>query len=236
MTTPFEIDPGRDGRVVVRGDALSGDAPGYLYLHGLGSVRQGEKSNSLLAHARSRGRAFLRIDQRGHGESAGQIGDITIGELVQDVQALLERNGPRLVVGSSLGGLVAAFAAAARPELVHGLCLLAPALGFLADLERRLDDEGRLWTSNGAAFPVTQRVLEDARRLDEHLLPGRLSMPTLVVHGTADEVVPTRGSERFFAAIPHPAKELWLVPGGDHRLNTVAHEIWPRLDRLAAGD
>jgi len=237
VTTPFELKPARGGAGTVYGDALAGAEPGYLYLHGLGSVRTGEKSNSLLAHARAKGRSFLRIDQRGHGESAGQvgditIGDITIGELVDDVQRLLEHTGPRLVIGSSLGGLVAAFAAAARPELVRGLCLLAPALGFLAELEHHLDADGRLWTSNGAAFQVTPRVLDDARRLDERSLPARLTMPTLVVHGTADEVVATRGSERFFAAIPHASKDLWLVPGGDHRLNTVAAEVWPRLDLL----
>jgi len=234
VTTPFELPVG-DGDTV-RGDALAGDEPGYLYLHGLGSVRQGEKSNSLLVHARTCGRAFLRVDQRGHGASTGQIGEVTIGELITDLQRVLERTGPRRIVGSSLGGLVAAFAAAARPELVAGLCLMAPALGFLTDLERHLDADGKLWTSNGIGFRVSARVLADARRLEERHLPEQLSMPVLLVHGTADTVVSQQNSERFFRAIPHAAKELWLVPDGDHRLNTVAAEVWPRLDNLIAAN
>lgn len=230
MTTPFEFRTGDGG--IVRGDALGGDEPGYVYVHGLGSARGGAKSESLLTHARGIGRAFLRIDQRGHGESSGELGEVTIGELIVDLIAVLERTGPRRLVGSSLGGLVAAFAAAARPELVHGLCLLAPALGFLHDLEGRLDADGRMWTSTGVGFRVTARVLDDARRLDDRQLPARLPMPVLLVHGTADEVVPPAASERFFAALPHTRKDLWLVAGGDHRLDLAAAAIWPRFDRL----
>src|SRR5690606_34954805 len=138
---------------------------------------------SLLEHAERRGRAFLRFDQRGHGESSGELGTGTISELIDDLLRVLAHTGPRLVAGSSLGGLVATFAAAARPELVRGLCLLAPAFGFVGDLERHLDGEGRLWTSEDRGFLVTDRVLEDARRLDERSLPGRLAMPVLIVHG-----------------------------------------------------
>jgi pimeloyl-ACP methyl ester carboxylesterase len=230
VTTPFELRLEHGG--ALRGDALAGADPGYLYLHGLGSVRTGEKSESLLAHATARGRAFLRYDQRSHGESPGRLGEVTIGELVQDLVRVLEHTGPQLLFGSSLGGLVAAFAAAARPELVRGLGLLAPAFHFLGNLEHHLDANGRFWTGNGVGFVVAQHVLDDARQLDEAGLPGRLPMPVLLVHGTADEVVPHRRSERFFAALPQRQKELWLVPGGDHRLNAVAADIWVRLDRL----
>lgn len=233
MTTPFELRLDQGG--ALRGDALAGIEPGYLYLHGLGSVRVGEKSNSLLQHARAGNRAFLRYDQRGHGDSPGRLGEVTISELVHDLVRVLEHTGPRVLFGSSLGGLVAAFAAAARPELVRGLGLLAPAFHFLADLERHLDTEGRFWTGSGVGFVVARHVLDDARALDEAGLPRRLPMPVLVAHGTADAVVPTRASERFFEALPQTAKELWLVPDGDHRLNAVADAIWPRLDRLVAG-
>lgn len=226
----FELDLGAGERVL--GDVMPGTSPGYLFLHGMGSVRVGEKSTSLLAHAASVGRAFTRIDFRGHGESSGKIGRVTIGELIDDVGRVLHVIGPSLVVGSSLGGLVGAFAAAAAPRLVRGLALLAPALGFMAQLPQRLDPQGRMWTREGHGFRIEQRVLDDALQLDERGLPARLCSPTLVVHGTADDVVPHRASERFFDAVPHAQKELWIVPGGDHRLNTVAAEIWRRFDAL----
>jgi pimeloyl-ACP methyl ester carboxylesterase len=232
-TEPFALE--LPGGGTLRGDRLAGEGPAYVYLHGLGSVRAGEKSESLLAHARARGRAFLRLDQRGHGESSGVLGRVAVSELIADLRVLLERIGPAVVVGSSLGGLVGAFGAAASPELVRGLCLLAPAIGIATELEHLLDSEGLLRTSEGVTFHVQPHVVADAQRLDEAGLPARLSMPTLVVHGSLDDIVPPRNSERLFASIPHDRKALWVVPGGDHRLNAVAAESWPRLDRLLGG-
>ncbi len=228
----FRLDLGPGEHVA--GDELPGEAPPYLFLHGLGSARKGEKSTSLLAHAQARGRGFLRFDMRGHGESSGRLGRVTIGELIQDTLRVLEHTGPAVVAGSSLGGLVGAYAAAARPELVRALALLAPALGLLADLGAMLDARGRLWTNDGQGFVVEPRVLADAKALDEHGLAARLCVPVLVVHGAADDVIPFRASERLFAAIPHAQKQLWIVPGGDHRLNTFVGEIWRRLDALVA--
>jgi pimeloyl-ACP methyl ester carboxylesterase len=228
---PFRLELG-DGEHVT-GDELPGTTPAYLYLHGLGSVRAGEKSGSLLAHARANGRAFVRIDLRGHGESSGRIGHVTIGELAADVGHVLERLGTAVVVGSSLGALVGALATAARPRHVMALALLAPALGLVATLAQRLDPLGRMWTSEGMGFRVDPRVLADASTIDEAALPARIAVPTLVVHGSDDEVIPARAAERFFAALAAPHKELWIVPGGDHRLAAAAPLVWPRLDALA---
>jgi pimeloyl-ACP methyl ester carboxylesterase len=230
---PFALEPEAGVRLV--GDLLPGRSPGYLFLHGLGSVRQGEKSTSLMAHAAAVGRSCLRFDFRGHGESSGEFGHATASELLADTLFVLERHGPCIVVGSSLGGLIGAHAAAARPDLVPALALLAPALGFLARLESRVDAAGLLWTTEGRSFRLTERVLQDARRFDERALPRRLSVPTFVVHGTADEVVPHALSERFHAELASPRKRLWIVPGGNHRLNLVAAEAWRRLDAFLAG-
>lgn len=227
---PIRFDLGAGEHVV--GDELPGATPVYVFLHGLGSVRAGEKSTSLLAHAAATGRGFVRFDQRGHGESSSRIGLVAVSDLIGDAVRMLEHTGPAIVVGSSLGGLVGAYAAAARPELVRGLALLAPALGLLPNLANRLDPQGRLWTREGNGYRVEPRVLADAMGLDERGLPARLRVPTLVVHGTADDVIPHRASERFFAAIPATTKQLWLVPGGDHRLNLFATEIWRRLDAM----
>lgn len=226
----FELQPEPGHRLV--GDHAPGAAPGYLFLHGLGSVRAGEKSAALLAHARRQRRALTRFDFRGHGESSGRIGHATIGELIADTGKVLDRFGPAIIVGSSLGGLVAAFVAAARPAQVRGLALLAPALGLVHRLEQWVGGTGMLRTTDGREFPVHERVVQDAHALDEAGLPGRLPMPVLVVHGSADDVIPSRRSERFFAAVPHHHKDLWLVPGGDHRLNREIARILERLDAL----
>ncbi|MCR9244931.1 MAG: alpha/beta hydrolase [bacterium] len=226
------IDVGDSHHVVI--DHAPGNTPGYFFLHGLGSTRVGEKSDSLMAHAAARGRAFTRCDLRGHGESSGTIGVVTIGELIADTTLLLERFGPAVLVGSSLGGMVSAFVAANRPDLVTALALLAPALGFVQHLDHTVDDQGRMRLSDGRCFPLAQRVLDDARLLDERALPGRITVPTLVVHGSADDTVPATRSQRFHAAIPHSHKDLWIVTDGDHRLSDQSTAIWHRLDTLLA--
>lgn len=227
---PWRLELG--GGEFLVGDELEGDGAAYVFLHGLGAVRAGEKSGLLLEHARRRGRRCLRFDLRGHGESSGRLGRVAVSHIITDVVRVLEHTGPAVVIGSSLGGLLGAYAAVARPELVRGLALLAPAFGLLGNIPHRLDPQGRMWTSTGVGFHVDPAVIADAQSLEEAALPRRLQVPTLVVHGTADDIIPHQQSERFFAALANPQKHLWIVPDGDHRLNVVAAEIYRRIDEL----
>lgn len=221
-----------DGVVLV-GDRLEGASPGYLYLHGLGAAHVGGKSDSLVAHAAAQGERCLRIDLRGHGGSGGVLGEVPVRQLAADVVELLQRSGPLRLVGSSLGGLVAALAAAERPELVPAVALVAPAFGLLPRLHTCLDPNGRMRTSEGHWFLVAPAVLAEARSLDEAALAQALPMPVFVAHGDADDVVPIADCERFVAAIPHPRKAFWRIAGGDHRLTAVAPELWRRFDAFA---
>ncbi|MFT4513110.1 MAG: pimeloyl-ACP methyl ester carboxylesterase [Planctomycetota bacterium] len=227
-TQPFRIELADDHHIV--GDAQDGSGPSYVFLHGLGSVRTGEKSESLREHAQSRGNAFMRFDLRGHGDSTGQLGRVPVSELISDTVRVLEQYGPAILVGSSLGGLVGAHVAAERSDLVHKLVLLAPAFGLMPKLSQRVDEDGCLMTGEGVKFYVEPDVLKDAEQLDEGSLPARIQVPTLIVHGTADDVIPQIVSEMFFAAMTTEQKQLWIVPDGDHRLNPFASEIWQRID------
>ncbi|MFK7739898.1 MAG: alpha/beta hydrolase [Planctomycetota bacterium] len=217
------------------GDQLAGEPPYYAFLHGLQSVRAGEKSAGLMAHAQARGRGFVRFDMRGHGESSGELGKVSVSELIADAIRVFERVGSVELVGSSLGGLISAHATAQRPDLVRRLALLAPALGLMSNIDHHLDDEGHMSTTEGSTFYVEHDVREDARKIDEAGLPKRIQTPTLTVHGTADDVIPPVVSEMFHAQLASEHKQLWIVPDGDHRLNTVAAEIWRRLDALPTG-
>ena len=103
---------------------------------------------------------------------------------------------------------------------MRAVALLSPAFGFLPHMRDLLDDQGRLHTGEGVAFAIEERALADAARHDEQALPRRLSMPVFLAHGSDDDVVPPALSAAFAAAVPHQAVDLWIVPGGDHRLNT----------------
>ena len=203
-------------------------------MHGMSSVRTGDKSDALLERARRRGRSFARFDLRGHGESSGNVADMTLTELVADTTAVLQRVGPGLLVGSSLGALVAAWTAACSADLVLGLTMLSPALGFLPEIarSRQQGQPINLRDSEGDELIFSQRAIEDAVSYDEEALPAQLWMPTLIVHGELDDSVPFQLSQRFFEALPHERKDFWLVTEDGHRLNRPIHEIYDRMDAL----
>ena len=227
----FTLEPTRGSRIAV--DQLQGGAPAYIYLHGFTSARVGEKSDLLLTHARQRGRGFARFDFRGHGESTGEVGVVTVSELVQDGACVLRHVGPSILVGSSLGGLVASWVAARHQDLVQGLVLLSPAFGFLPRMAASLQEDGMvLVTSAQTEVRLHNRVLRDAAQFDEANLPLSLSMPVLLVHGEQDSTVPPSVSRRCFERIPHDRKTLWMIPDGDHQLNRPIQEVYRRMDEL----
>ncbi len=102
------------------GDGRS-PAPPLLYLHALGAdLRVFDGVVARLPHHR-----HLRLDLRGHGLSDAPEGAYTVARLAQDALRVLEAHGERraVLVGVSVGGLVALRAALDRPDAVAGLVL-----------------------------------------------------------------------------------------------------------------
>src|SRR5258707_13631559 len=104
---PAFIEIGNDGgrrRIAVR--ARAGGAPGLFWLGGFNSDMQGIKALALDAWAAEHHRACVRFDYSGHGESGGAFVDGTIGRWLEESVAVFEQfgAGPRVVIGSSMGG------------------------------------------------------------------------------------------------------------------------------------
>ncbi len=103
------------------GTGGNGSAPPILYLHSLGAdLRIFDE-----VVARLPGRRHLRFDLRGHGLSDAPEGPYSIERQVQDALAVLEASGEQraVLVGVSVGGMVALRAALDRPDVVAGLVL-----------------------------------------------------------------------------------------------------------------
>lgn len=226
MDTPLQtvrLETGKGQNLVV--DCVPGAGPAWVFLHGLASSREGAKADMLIAGAAQLGRACYRFDFRGHGESSGSMETVTLSDLCADTSAVLDLVGqPAVLVGSSLGGLVAAWTAARQPERVCGLVLIAPAFGMLDRLAATRDE------ISGVTFG--QHVYDDAEQYDEGILPTQLPMPVLAVHGGADEVVDPQATVRMVAAIPHDAAEAWVVDGADHSLHDSMPQILERLEKF----
>ena len=216
----------RSGSLRLAADSVVGSGTPWVFLHGLASSRLGFKGSAFLEFAARTGRTLYRVDLRGHGESEGSLATTTLSDLCADVRSVMAEIGPCALVGSSLGGLVAAWAAAHQPDSVRALTLLAPAVGIVDSLI-----DGGAWLGSGDPIPIGPHVIEDARGFDEQLLPTRLTMPVLTIHGADDPVVRAADVEQLHGRIPHADKELWMIEGGDHGLGDFLPEI---LERTAA--
>lgn len=211
----------------------AGQGPGVVFLGGFKSDMQGEKAQHLEAWAQRTGRAFLRFDYSGHGQSSGDFTDGCIGDWATDAQAAIAQltDGPQVLVGSSMGGWISLLTARAMPEKIAGLVTIAAAPDFTQDkiaaalsAEQRqaMERDGQiaLPSDYGDPYIITQRLLDDGR---ENLVlrdPLPLPFPVRFLHGTGDADVKLSVALALLDHATGPDMRLTLVDGADHRFSS----------------
>ena len=211
---------------------LPGAQPGVVFLPGFRSDMQGAKALALREHCAARGRALLRFDYSGHGDSAGRFEDGTIGQWAADAIAIFDAltEGPQFLVGSSMGGWIALLLARARPERIAGLVGIAPAPDFTETLMWPAFDEAqratilrdgvlRLPSQYGEPTPITRALIEDGKRQNVLDAPIPLACPVRILQGMQDPDVPWRHALRLVEALAGGDVRLHLIKDGDHRLS-----------------
>jgi len=203
-----------------------------VFLGGFGSDMTGTKATWLEDWARARGRAFLRFDYTGHGESSGRFMDGCIGDWARDAADALARltEGPQVLVGSSMGGWIALLLAKRHPDRLAGLVGIAAAPDFTEDLvwqDLTEEERDRIVTEGNISVPsdygepmvLTHRLFADGR--ENMVLRGPLSVPCPVrlLQGTADLDVPVATAVRLIEHIDCADARLVLVKGADHRFS-----------------
>ena len=242
MPEPDFLD--RPGQAPIAYHRTSGISPGVVFCGGFMSDMTGTKATVLEAFCRDRGRAFVRFDYQGHGQSGGRFDEGTISQWRDDALAVIDQltQGPQILVGSSMGGWISLLCALARRDRVAALVLLAPAPDFTAGMleqefspeqRRELSERGRLErpTEYGdAPYVITRRLIEDGNR--NLLLKGppiELGCPVRIIQGMRDSDVHWRRALRLMDALAVADATLTLVKGGDHRLSEP-----PDIERLCA--
>ena len=222
--------------------AREGKWPGLFWLGGFKSDMKGTKAEALDRWAASEGRACIRFDYSGHGESGGDFLDGTIGRWLAESAAVYRQfaRGPQLLVGSSMGGWLALLLAARLRELkefapqntsLAGMVLIAPAVDFTEELmwkrfpaaiKSEIEQTG-VWLRpseySEAPYPITRRLIEEARA---HLLLGGLietGCPVHILQGAKDADVPWRHALELVARFARDDVVLTLIKDGDHRLS-----------------
>lgn len=205
----------------------------WIYLHGFAS---GPSS----AKAKYFGDRFLELGRPLDIPDLNQddFSHLTLSRQLQQVGESLSTQ-PVGIIGSSLGGLTAAWLAERHPT-VQALVLLAPAMGFLDHWLPKLGEETvQQWKTQGyyevyhysaqRPLPLHYGFVEDARHYGDDQL-GR-SLPTLILHGRSDEVIPITASQRYAAS--RPWVEL-VELDSDHSLGNVLPDCWQAIASFMA--
>ena len=218
----------------------AGGTPGLFWLGGFKSDMRGTKAEALDAWADRNGRAMVRFDYSGHGESGGTFTDGSIGRWLEESAAVFRDCcvGPQVAIGSSMGGWLALLLARERAKQGHaggpalkGLVLIAPAADFTEELmwkrmppaiRQQITDTG-LWTRPSAydegGYPITRNLIEEGRN---HLLLGGMietGCPVRILQGVRDEDVPWQHAVELTSRFARDDVVLTLVKDGDHRLS-----------------
>ena len=242
-SSPFEPEPafievGKDDRRRIAVRARTGGGPGLFWLGGFNSDMKGTKALALDAWAAEHGRACVRFDYSGHGESGGAFADGIIGRWLEESVAVFDRfcRGAQVVVGSSMGGWLALLLAreidrrGGGAGSLAGMVLIAPAPDFTEELmwkgfspEVRAEIETRgVWlrpSQYGEPYPITRALIEDGRN---HLLLGSaidVGCPVRILQGTQDPDVPWRHAFALAHRLPAEDVVLTMIQDGDHRLS-----------------
>ena len=189
-----------------------------IIAHGVTSHHDRDYLNALAAGLALRGVAALQLTYAGNGRSEGSFEECTISKEVADLGSVLDSFGGWTVgyAGHSMGGAVGVLRAVQDPR-IRALCSLAGMVQVQSFMERTF---GHLSPGDAmldkAECPLSQLFLDDALAIGDTLGAAReVAVPWLLVHGTADELVPYSDSEEVCAANPNARLE--PLPGADHR-------------------
>ncbi|HSE57282.1 MAG TPA: alpha/beta hydrolase [Nitrospiraceae bacterium] len=211
-----------------------------LFCHGFLSSKNSSTNKALVRLLIERDIATFRFDFFGQGESEGPFEDITVGLALDQAKTALAWTAAqgfrRLgLVGSSFGGLIALLAAseaASSASALRCLALKCPVPDFPAMLRMEFGDDGLdEWRRSNTIPDVTgspgrirlkHRFYEECLQYDGYKAASRLTLPTLIVHGDRDALVPVQQSERLLDVLAGP-KHLLVVPGADHGFTAGEH-------------
>jgi pimeloyl-ACP methyl ester carboxylesterase len=207
----------------------SGSTPTIVFLPGYMSDMQGGKAHALAAWAERNGRAMLRLDYSGCGESAGAFEDGTLDIWRDDVLQVIRQvvTGPVIMIGSSMGGWLMLLVARALGDRVTALVGIAAAPDFtewdMSDADKaEIIAKGRIERASDYGYDamVVTRAFwqsgQNNRQLNSEI---PIDCPVRLIHGQNDTDVPWDISMRLAQALRSSDVQTILIKNGDHRLS-----------------
>ena len=198
--------------------------PALLFLHGNGENLETIRASNTLEQLRQLGSPFLIIDYPGYGRSSGRPSESSLKRAAADsIRWLSDRTGERRIVvcGWSLGAAVGVHVAATESSVDALIAMSAwTSLSDVAELH----------------FPrwLVGTLLRET--YDSADSGSRITIPTLLIHGTKDPIIPVAQGHNLASKIPHA--EWFEVPTSGHNDLLSYSEVWSViaefLDRVRA--
>lgn len=200
----------------------------YIYLHGFTSGPTSLKATYLAQEFAKLGKELLVLDL-----NMGNFTDITITKQLEYIKSVIG-NDDVCLIGASMGGLKSAMLAKQLPQ-IKKIMLLAPAFGVRDAWRKQINELSlRFWRFIGQikvphseyqkSVPLKYNFLEDMlTHEDRNIHP---SVPTMIIHGTRDEVIPVEHSIHYNQMFPE--SKLFLIDS-DHNLEKDVGFIWDKV-------
>jgi len=204
-----------------------------IYLHGFASSPSSKKARFFRERF-----AELGIGLEIPDLAEGKFERLTITGQLQVIERTA-RGEAVCLMGSSMGGYLAALYAARHPE-VEKLMLMAPAFSFPTRWPEALgEDAMERWKSTGVLkvfhysegreMDLGYQLMDDAQRYETY---PDFQQPALIFHGKGDTVVPPEYSITFAGSHPHATLRLM---SSDHELINVLDEMWMETEEFFFG-
>ena len=178
----------------------------------------------------AKGWPCLRISFSGNGDSEGKFEESTITKDIGDLAAVLEAvpQEKRIAyIGHSMGAAVGVLAAVRRMD-IQALVSLAGMTYTAEFIQREFGEvepgKGFMWDEEDC--PLSEAYVEDLKSIGDTLGAAvRVNQPWLLIHGSADDVIPLKDSRDAFEAASC-RKEMLEIPGAGH---VFGEETYPSI-------
>lgn len=172
----------------------------------------------------------LRFSFAGNGDSEGDFRYATISKEVGDLESVLDAVSDKYskiaYIGHSMGSPVGVVQAV-KDSRIHALVSLAGMVDTEAFAQTEFGavspDEGLMWED--ADCPLSSNFMHDLCQTIRSVAPLAeiVTVPWLLLHGTADDVVLPKDTERI-AAIKGEAVKITYIEGADHSFSQPLHK------------
>ena len=178
------------------------EAPVVIMCHGFHSSKDNPiTTRALTQKLVERELSVFRFDFTGHGESQGDINEITPLAGLDDLKSAIKTLNERKIApyGSSFGGYVALLYVSNHPVLA--LVLKAPVSNW---------SKVQISSDRGSKFR------EEVKDINIYQQAKNIEAPTLIIHGDKDDVVPIEQSQKLIKALGSKIKTLEIIRGANH--------------------